>query len=246
LVFGTAGALLSAACGGGDSGGGPSADFSALRAEYTKPTGTFKAADMSKVIKSLSQSEGASMLGALSERSPTSSPSGLHLESSTPKCSGSSTGASCSCPNGGTYSVTEASSSGEQFEGTVVYHDCDFGGESYDSAGDVDSLVMDGTISFAFYTSPPPATYIYSGTITETITPPGTSARVDLNYAMIGSSIAYLVQVSDGDVVVSETSWDASSSSGTLTIQDSSTTWTCTLSNGTGSCTSPGGSTLDV
>jgi hypothetical protein len=247
LAIGALGALLAAACGGGDSGGGASANFSALRTEYTKPTGTLKATDMKAVLKSLTQSQGASQLGPLSEHAPSAGASGLHLEgSSTPMCTQSGSGASCTCTNGGKYEVTEAASSGEQVSGTVHYDHCDFGGQSYDDAGDVASLVMDGNMSFAFYTSPPPAMYIYSGTITETITPPGTTATVQMNYAMIGSSMAYLVDVADGSVVVTETSWSASSNTGTLSILDASTTWTCTLTDGAGSCSSTDGSSLDV
>src|ERR1700742_120541 len=165
------GALFTAAC-GSDDGGGPSADLGKLRDEYTKPTGTLKAADMKGVIKSLNESAGASSLGALSERTPTSAPAGLHPEgSSTPTCAQSGSGVSCTCPNGGSYDITEVGSSGGQnVSGTMNYPHCDLVGDLSLPDGSTESEVIDGTVSFALYNSPPPATYIYSGKITETIT----------------------------------------------------------------------------
>jgi hypothetical protein len=88
---------------------------------------------------------------------------------------------------------------------------------------------------------------IFDGTLDMTTTPPGTTEQVTLNYALVNGVETFSVAIGSGNVLVTESgTWDEATEIGTLTITDRSTTWTCTLSHGTGTCTGTGGQSFNL
>ncbi|MEP7053225.1 MAG: hypothetical protein ABJB12_22875, partial [Pseudomonadota bacterium] len=95
----------------------------------------------------------------------------------------------------------------------------------------------------AIITNPPPQMTIIKENLTETITPPGETIKIDLDYAEIGGMVSYSVDVADGNVLLSATgSWNSTTDTGTFTVTTKDGTSTCTLTNGAGTCTGSGGS----
>jgi hypothetical protein len=243
MVVGAALASFAAGCGGGGGGSGGAGepvDFGALHAQYTSPTGKLRAGDVISVANAFAKDQQTATppLTAMSARA------GLKLDGTgQPMCSGAGGGnVSCSCPGGGSFSETGVSSQGGVVEATVDYQACVFtqsGGET---------LTLNGSVSFADYAQQNPTMLIYSGTVEETITPPGTTDSITMNFAMINGVITYDVSLSDGgNVLVQDSgSWDASTDTGSFTVIDSSGTWTCNITNGAGSCSGPNGQTLTV
>jgi len=233
-----------AGCGGGGSSG-PSVDFNALHAEYLSPTGSVKASDLPTVKSAMDKQSAASSIPAtLSARAGIrlqSVPgSGVRIQGGTGavSCTGSGQSENCACPGGGSMSVNGVSDQGGVEQATIDYSACIF---SDTSTGASDTASISGNMSFADYTTSP-VMEIFSGTLQVTVTPPGTTESVDLNYALVNGMMTYSVDISGGNVLVQETgSWDASTDSGSFTLIDKSGTWNCTYTNGTGSCTGPGG-----
>jgi hypothetical protein len=78
---------------------------------------------------------------------------------------------------------------------------------------------------------------IYSGTLTETITPPGTTTDVGMNVALVNGAISYNVTISNGNVLVQESgSWNPSTQTGTFHVVDHNGAWNCSATNGRGTC----------
>ncbi len=220
-----------AGCGSGGPGG--SVDFNALHAQYTSPTGTLTGATDVKSVAS-----------QYSTNQKTGSGIPLGTQSVRPAAAGSLraqnlTGSfSVSCPGGGSMSVADATSSASGEQASIDYSNC-----VYTSGALTDTI--NGTMSFADYTSPPME--IFSGTLTVRLDPPGTTENVNLNFALVDGVMKFSVTVGDGTILVSENgSWDATTDSGTLSIQDRVTTWTCTLESGKGTCVSTGHRTIKV
>jgi hypothetical protein len=212
-------AVLGWAFGCGSSSGG-SADFTALYAQYTKPTGTLAKSDLSSVTSALNKDETQKSI-------PVSGASlgfgrGLRTQDITENCT-----------DGGSFDIGSLSSSSTGEEATITYSSCSYAaGES-----------VSGTISFAEWTSPEEI-LIYSGTLD--VTAGGKTDDVTLDFALVNGDYSWSVTLgSGGNVLVSESgSWDTSTSSGMFTVTDSTTTWTCTWNNGTGSCTGADGHSL--
>jgi hypothetical protein len=223
---------------GGGPGSGPSTDFAALHSEYASPTGHFQAGDFAAVAGALAQNQQTSGVPvAASAKVNLGDPgSGTTIQNNpTVTCAPSGGAVVCNCPVSGTITETVASNSGGGGVATLTYTSCVF---SSSSSG---SVSLDGTLSFENFTTPPPMT-IYSGSLSETVTPPGTVTTINLNYALINGVISYTVTVASGTVLVSDTgSWNPSTKSGSFTVSDSSATWNCSLTNGSGTCTGPGG-----
>jgi hypothetical protein len=236
---------FAAGCGGGGGSGGPSVDFDALHAQYLSPTGSVKGADLSTVKGALDKQSTASsipveMNARAGIRLQAVPASGVRIQGGTGSvaCSGGGESESCTCPGGGSFSVSGASDQGGVEEATVDYSSCIFSDSS--SAGTATDSIS-GDISFADYTTSP-TMLIYSGTLQVTLTPPGTTESVDLNYALVNGMMTYSVDISSGNVLVQETgTWDSSTDSGSFTLVDKSGSWSCTFTNGTGTCTGPGG-----
>jgi hypothetical protein len=243
---GVLGAATGVGCGGSSKGSSP--DLSALRTLYASPTGTLTGAEIKTVGDALTkeQSTDTSSIAVLSVKKSIDRVSGrIYVEDApgaNPYTCGpaSSSGESCTCNGGGTFDEAFAASSDEtSFEGTLAYHDCT---TSYDD-GTGDGETIDGTLNYAEYLDSSPAIIAYSGSLD--ITAAGTTVHEDLNYASIGGTLTYSVSVSSGNLLVQASgSWDGTTDTGTFTVIDHSATWQCTLSNGSGSCSSSTGATV--
>jgi hypothetical protein len=250
LLLGSTTALALTACGSsasgnGGGGGASSTNFTALRTEYTAPSGSLASSDVLSVGKQLGTLE------SQSDNLPTSTQvhvvSGrLHPMDTPISCNtatASSGTISCTCNGGGTFDETfdssgEPTGDGDE-EGTIQYKDCAL---TDTSSGSTETDTITGSLSYADYTTAPEM-LIYSGSISETVTPPGTTTTVDFNFALVNGALTYSVSVADGTVLVSDSgSWDESTQSGTFTVTDKSGSWTCTLTNGSGTCTGSSGS----
>ena len=129
------------------------------------------------------------------------------------------------------------SASSTEVSATLSYNGC------VETSGTVTESIS-GSISFAEYLTSPEM-IIYAGDLNATVTPPGTTTTIQLNYAIVGSTISYSVEVSNGNVLVSDSgNWNASTNTGSFTVVDHSGTWSCTFTNGTGSCSGPNGQTV--
>lgn len=230
-------AAFAAGCGSSGSGSsGPSADFAALHQEYASPSAHFQASDVKAVEKALAQqSQSASVPTTMSAKG-----SSLHIEGTGgTSCTGGSGGVSCSCPGGGSFDETGVSDQGGVVQATVDYDAC------VEITSTSDTVSISGTLSFADYAAAGASSemIIYSGTLTETVTPPGSTTTIDLDFALVNGVMTYAVDVSGGNVLVQASgSWDPSTDSGSFTVIDQSGTWQCQLTNGSGTCTGPGGS----
>jgi hypothetical protein len=246
-VVGLAVLALASGCGGGSGsagGGGSSVDFTALHAQYTAPSGTLDASDVVKVGAAISkqqQGTGAPVL-ASAKVGLIAVPGGITIQSPTQPMCGAPSGdvVDCTCPGGGSFTESGISSSGGVVQATLDYNACVF------TEGGGETATTNGSISFADYQSPQEM-IIYSGTIDETITPPGTTTQIEMNFALVNGVMTYSVTVASGNVLVSESgSWDEQTETGTLTVTDRSTTWTCNLTNGSGTCTGTNGQTFSI
>lgn len=71
--------------------------------------------------------------------------------------------------------------------------------------------------------------------------------RLDVDALYDDGKFWVAVRVDDGVVVVSsDTGWDSATKTGTIYVKDKNATWTCTLTNGAGQCTSNTGETRQV
>jgi hypothetical protein len=212
-------AVLGWAFGCGSSPGG-SADFTALYAQYTKPTGTLAKTDLSTVTSAFDKDQTQTSI-------PVSGASlhaggGLRTQDITENCT-----------DGGSFDIGSLSSSTTGEQATITYSSCSYGaGES-----------VTGTISFAEWTSPEEI-LIYSGTLD--VTAGGKTDDVTLDFALVNGDYSWSVTLaSGGNVLVSGSGdWDASTDTGMFTVTDSTTTWTCTWNKGSGTCTGADGHSL--
>ncbi|MEO7032771.1 MAG: hypothetical protein ABI548_02985 [Polyangiaceae bacterium] len=237
-------ALSATACGSGDdkpSGG--SADFGALQKKYANPSGTLSASDKDAIIKGLDQQSDASSSGIAPLGAHVGiggAGKGAHVLDTAPFTCGSSTqgaSVSCTCNSGGTVAISgSASQDGSSVQESESFNNCKF-----DEAGS--SVVVNGSMTYAEITSPPPAMTIIKESFTETITPPGDTIKLDLDYAEIGGMLSYSVDVADGNVLLSASgNWDSTTDSGSFTVTTKDGTYSCSLTNGAGDCTGSGGS----
>jgi hypothetical protein len=243
--FGIVMTALAVGCGGGGGGSGSTpVDFTALHAAYASPTGKLGAADVGAVATSLDkQSQTAGVPVTMSAKVglqglPGSS---LRLQNGGANCGESGGDVSCTCPGGGSFAESGVSSQGGVVQATIDYSSC-----VYDDSGSSNAVSISGSLSFADYSSSPPM-MIYSGTIDETVTPPGTTETIDMNFALLDGVITYDVSISSGNVLVQDSgSWDPSTDTGSFTVIDQSGSWSCQLTNGAGTCTGSGGQTIQV
>jgi hypothetical protein len=237
-------ALCATGCGGGDDKpSGSSADFSALQKQYTSPSGTLHATDKAAIIAGLDNANASesSGVGILSARmGGTTAPPGSHVLAGEPiSCptTGNSSNINCTCAGGGSVGVSASASQGSSnVSATESYNSCKI-------TEGTTTAEIDGTVKFAIITDPPPMMEIFSGKLTETVTPPGETVTIDMEYALVNGVASYNVQVGDGNVLIQATgTWDSTTDSGSFTVVTKDGTTTCTLTNGAGSCTGAGGS----
>jgi len=218
-VVGFAVVALGDGC-GSSSSSGASVDFTALQAQYSKPTGKLSGASdvqsaASQYSKSQTEGGGISSLGGLSEK--LGKANGIKLQGGTGSISEP-------CSGGGTFSISGFTAGGTDEQASIDYANCD-----------EDSETINGTMSFDEISA---TQIIYSGSIT--ITPPGDT--VDLNFELDNGQFAFSATISSGNVVVASESagWDSSTNTGSISVTDSQGMWSCTIQSNSGNCTGPG------
>jgi hypothetical protein len=238
---------------------GPTPDFGHVVAQFQAPSGTFAKGSESGVVSSLNaqkktSSNGFSMGGAPS--TSTQSVRGFQLQSlrtldangGTSWCAALQSGAesgSCSCPNGG--SLQYDMSGMQQLQGykggpidvtlKLRANACSAGGAS-----------IDGTEFMNMRSSGTPSAQDLTMLIDLHLTASvgGQTERLDADFEYDNGKYWFSITVDDGNVVVGSETWSSDTNSGTIVIKDKNETWTCTLTNGKGSCTSDHGGTRDV
>jgi hypothetical protein len=203
--------LLAAACGGDDEGGGNASPQS-----------------YEAITESMAQPSGtvdentAGDIGEEFEKVSGAAPAGVR-EDQVAQSSGSQT---IQCSGGGSISVT-ASGSESAGSGTFSYNDCC---ES--------SCCLEGSGS-VYYSSASTAEFTYCGSYDIDATCGGTSSSVNFS-GCLGSDLewSYLITVDGETYSVSGTYSDGD---GTLEIRGANGNWTCTYTDGSGSCTGTGG-----
>ncbi len=236
-------ALSAAGCGGDDDkpSGGSSADFGALHEEYAHPSGTLSKDDKDAIIAGLDEQGRASEVKPNSAMVGGATAPGPHVLQSLPYTCGAAAGGSttlnCPCTGSGKVEIsTSANQDGSSIQFSENFDDC-----KYTESGS--TVVLDGSIDYAQINSPPPVMTIYKEHLTETVTPPGDTVSIDLNYAVINGETSYSVKVGDGNVLIQASgSWNSTTKSGTFTVVTKDGSTSCTLTNGEGSCTGAGGS----
>jgi hypothetical protein len=203
--------LLAAACGGDDDGGGGGSQPRSYQA----------------ISESMAEPSGtvdestASDIGEEFEKASGATPAGGVRDDQVAQ-SGSQT---IQCSGGGTISVS-ATGSQEAANISYSYNDCC---ES--------SCCMDGS-GTAYYTSAADADFTFCGSYDIDATCEGTSSSVNFS-GCLGKDfeMQYLITV-DGDTYA--VSGNYSNGNGTLEIRGENGTWSCTYTNGSGSCSGTG------
>jgi hypothetical protein len=256
------GVLSLAACSSDPFGGAE--DITQVEARINKPTGTFRQSNSASVSSGYSSSSnyannfdlamlsgGGGSGGGITTKS-------LHLQTlhmandaaslqGQPSfCSnfeenlanGQGSG-SCSCPNGGSLQFRVNG----QAQGTQSSAMVDARADVAAQACVVGNETINGTESVHVHGSEA-ANSLADITITAAIhltaTTPTVNEKVDADFALHNGSFDYSIGVNDGNVVVSATL------TGTLTVRDRNTTWTCTSTAGSRTCSDNNGNTVTL
>jgi hypothetical protein len=252
VTLGLVGALVgcSSSSGGSSYDFGPEPDYTAIRAIYDHPTGTFAAGSETTIFGAYTQQQQAGdnygSVGSLQSGGTTTQSVGLHIlggSGATDFCPAISQGGSgsCSCPAGGTlyYDLSGLASLQQQSGAINATAKVAFAGCG------VNTVTVNGHefLHVESAVSPPTAQSLFEVLDAHlTATPPPLSIDMDLFYDQGKWWVS--VNVNDGQVVVSgDGTWDGTTGSGTISVKDKSDTWSCTATNGHGTCTSGSGQT---
>jgi hypothetical protein len=209
------------ACGGGSGGGGP--DFGALHAKYTAPTGTLQASDLAGLASAVTgRLENTIMLGG----------------SGTTSCVEKGQGSTCSCPGGGSITLTADPDQGDAMVSSLQYSSC-----SYDQG--TDSFVVTGSAEQAVYDKDNPPMTLLEGSLDGTLTPVGSTMKMDLDFAQVDGNVEWSIDVPSGNVVVQYSdAWYVQTNTGSFTVIDKTGTYLCTYTGSSASCTGSNGRTI--
>jgi hypothetical protein len=245
---------------------GPPPDFTTIQSRFESPTGTFAKGSESSVFDGFSQqtqnpssSFGIGGVGAstsASGSSPTIKSQALHIlggNTTSSFCPSLADGlkagqdsGSCSCPDGGSLlweiDGLEQSKQSVQNGGPINVlakvraMQCTYQNES-----------VDGT-EFAEMKSSgaPSASDLLVLFDMHLVATGAVSLKLDADFVYDNGQYWFSVTVNDGNVVVGSESYDSATKTGTVIVRDRNDTWTCTLTNGTGTCTSQRGDTRQI
>lgn len=230
---------------GGGSGTGGAPDFGALEERLTKPSGTFDESQASPVLDGYGQqNESATSGNPFGGSSSSTQSAGLAIQAEGSACNNLGQGGqgSCSCPSGGTLTWDMPQGSSMQSQNSsgaidqtvsIVASACSDGKQTIDGSiyYKIKSVKQDRSDLFMLY-----AIHVkLSGTRT---------GQYDVDYLYKNGVITFAVDVKDGKVLVSaKGNWNKNTKTGTLTITDKNTTWTCEAVNGKGTCKNTAGET---
>jgi len=260
-------AAMAMACSSSDDPFGPDPDFSAIHQEFTSPTGTFARGAELSIIGGASQQhtsvnggfamptvDAATTSGTGSSSGSTAGMQSLRILTSGSSNAGSwcsdiasgKTSGSCGCPGGGTlvydFSGLQTARSGGPIDVTLRLHasQCTVDGNRVDG-GEYLKLRSSGT---------PSASDLFMLMVLRLevkLASDPLTHKLDLDMEYDDGSWWIAVRVDDGFVVVgTKTGWDGATKTGTIYVRDRNASWTCTLTNGTGTCTSNTGETRQV
>jgi hypothetical protein len=239
---------------------GPEPNYNAIRAQFDRPTGTFAAGTETGAFSAYNQSQQSSQsYGAMGNLTASGTASGtatqsvgLHilggassLGSATDWCpalNNKQTSGSCSCPDGGTFEWDFTGLSSIQ-QGQPI----DVTAKAHFSGCTATPVTVDGSefLNMQSTSSTPSAADFFmllDAHLTATI-PPDT-AKVDLDILYDNGKSWIMFGVNDGQIAVgSDGSFDGTTSTGTVYVKDRQGTWTCTATNGHGTCTADTGQT---
>ena len=267
LLFG----LAAAACSSQSNDPfGPDPDFTTEQAKFDHPTGTFRRGSELTIIgasQGQSTSSGFAMGGLASPSTSTSgSGSGGTAASSMQSLrilDGNSTTTStstwcpaiksgdgsgtCACPGGGSLAY--------DFSGVAAIKNhtqtgpIDVTARVHASQCTVDGNSIDGSeyVNLRTSTATPTASDLFFLILIRLDVKLAIDPAVhhlDLDALYDGGRMWLAVAVDDGYVVIATApGWDATTKTGTVYVRDREASWTCTLTNGSGSCTSDTGGT---
>lgn len=249
---------FAAGCSSADDPFGAEPDFKSIEERLEKPTGTFTQGKEAILFEQYASRRGSSndidVTGSDSNAAAASSSSSIRsqaLELLDAGLSGSSrvscrdlqrgnANGTCFCPSGGTFSYDFSGAQQIRRGGPIdVTLKVRFQGcASHDTT-------VDGR-EFVKLKSPGHATaddlsMIF--TLDVEMSRGADKHAIDLDLLYKNGSYWLSLQVDDGTIVIGASGYDGSTKSGTITVRDRSTTWTCTLTGGKGSCTNAEGAT---
>jgi hypothetical protein len=238
---------------------GPTPDFAPVEARFQAPTGTFATGTESSVVTGLTnqkQTSSSSFSVGGAPSTSTQSVRGFQLQSlrtldanggssfCTALQSGSESG-SCACPNGG--SLAYDLSGMKQLQG-YQSGPIDVTLKVRANACAVQDAYIDGTefVKMKSNGTPNAQDLMMLFDLHLMVSAKGESERLDADFEYLNGKFWFSVSVNDGNVVVGSETWDSSTKSGTIVIKDRNETWTCTFTNGKGTCMSDHGGSRDV
>ena len=264
-LVGAAGAL--AACSSSPSDPfGPSPDFNQLQAKFDHPSGTFARGSEASVFGSYASQRGGSadQYGIATTGSGGATGSGgtgittqsLRIldnaggTSSATWCSALAHGASsgsCACPSGGTvyYDMSgvqqvRAQNGAGPVDVTLRLR--------YDACA-IETTTIDGREFAKMKSVGTPSASDLEMLLDAhfRVSAPGLSETVDLDLSYVDGKWWISVTVDDGFIVVgSDSGYSGATKTGTIYVHERGASWTCTLTNGQGTCTSDQGETRQV
>jgi hypothetical protein len=238
---------------------GATPDFTAIQSRFDTPTGTFAKGSENSVFGGYAQqmqnqsSSGIGSIGIGGVGASSSSGAGtiqaqalhvlgggiagrfcaaLSLSLSAGQASGS-----CSCPSGGAIQWEldglEQSKASVESGGPV-----DVVAKVRAAQCAVETEAVDGTEFAEMKSAGAPSANDLLMLLDVHLVATGTVAlKVDADFEYVNGLSWASVSVNDGNVVVGSGSYNAATRTGTLVVRDRSDNWTCTLVNGTGTCT---------
>jgi hypothetical protein len=234
---------LLAGCGSGSQPDpfGPEPDYGAIKAQLDHPTGTFAPGTEKTVLSTYSSQQTSASTYSFGSATQTSGQANGTANSWCSAMAGGQTSGSCSCPNGGSlvYDIPTPAQSSQSIDVTekARFQACIDQGVTLDGTEFVH--VHESTASGA--QQPSDFWMILDAHLTATTQ--GMTEQVVMDALFDTSGMWISISVNDGSVAVGLTASGTAQGGATYTVRDRNETWTCTVNNGAGSCTSSLGNT---
>jgi hypothetical protein len=260
--------LLVVGCSSGGSTAdpyGPTPDFTAIQSRFDSPTGTFAKGSESSVFdgfvqqtQNQSSSFGIGGVGTSTSSGGTTTikSQALHIlggNTTSSFCPSLASGlnagqdsGSCACPSGGSLlweiDGLEQSKASAQNGGPVNVI-----AKVRAMQCSVQNETVEGT-EFAEIKSSgaPSASDLLMLLDVHLVATGAVSLKLDADFEYNNGQFWFSVTVNDGNVVVGSESYNSTTKTGTIIVRDRNDTWTCTLANGTGTCTSQRGDSRQI
>jgi hypothetical protein len=255
-------------CSSGNSSADPygaAPDFTAIQSRFASPTGTFAKGSESSVFDGFAQqakNQSSSFgIGGLGTSTSGGSDNGAPLKSQALHLLGGNTtssfcpqlasgigngqdSGSCSCPGGGNLiwevdgleQAKQSSGGPINVIAKVRATQCTFQNETVDGT-EFAQVKSSGT---------PNANDMFMLLDVHLVGTGAVSLKLDADFEYQNGQFWFSVTVNDGNVVVGSESYSSATKNGTIIVRDRDDTWTCTLTNGTGTCTSKSGQTRQI